>query len=91
MAGRPKAKARKLAEIEERLYRVVQGYVTLMPDRPMSKTGIDHLWDSAFRTLSDAQLTTGLLLQELEKGARLDSDSLQKRDERDFEGCTETV
>lgn len=90
MPGRPRTRAKKLAEIEERLFRLVDDYVVLMPDRQMSKTGIDHLWDSAFRRLSDAQLTAEVLLHELEVKFGLPADDLrEKRHERDFEGCME--
>ncbi len=91
MAGRPKARARRITEIEEVLYRALDDYTAAMPDRVMSETGIDALWDAAFHRLLDAQRTVEVLLRELEAKAGMDSEALQKkRDERDFEGCTET-
>ncbi len=92
MAGRPKAKARTLTEIEERLYRALDDYTAAMPDRVLGETGTDALWNSAFHRLSDARLTMEVLLRELEAKAGLDSEALQKkRDQRDWENCTETV
>lgn len=92
MAGRPRAKARRITEIEERLYRALDDYTAAMPDRVLGETGIDALWDSAFHRLSDARLTMEVLLRELEKKAGLPASELQeKRDQRDWEDCTETA
>ena len=91
MPGRPRTKARRLAEIEERLYRLLYDFLDVLPDRRMTESEIDALWERTFHALSGAQMTTEVLLRELQLKAGLPADELQeKRKQRDWEGCTET-
>ena len=88
MAGRPKAMAKRLAELEETLYRVAAEVCSLRPathaaERQNAATDeIGQFWNGACRTLEAASVTLAVLLYLLEERAGLDAETLQQERER---------
>jgi len=78
MAGRPKAKARRFAAWEERLWDLVCEFSRLVPRRRQQPDDSPDFWEATSLHLARASITAGILRYELEEKAGLDAEQLEK-------------
>ena len=83
MAGRPKSRARRFADWEERLWELFCDFSELMPRRRTSRQSECNpdFWGETSLHLQRASIAASIVRYELEEKAGLDAEALEKERE----------
>ena len=84
MPGRPKSRARRFADWEERLWELLCDFSELMPRRRPSRQSEDKpdFWGATSLHLQRASIAASIVRYELEEKAGLDAEALEREREK---------